>query len=340
MKTRMMLAGVMIVAGATAAEAQCPTAAADACRKATDLLGFMTPQLSTALAGGNPTLGQGGVLGGLGHFSLDIRASAVNGSLPQLNNVNLSTNGAVSSTFTSKTQIIPFPSVDLGLGLWKGMSLGVTHVLGVDAIVTATYIPNINTNANSNGNNGGNSGGDVAFKVNGSNLQLGYGGRLGLLEEGALWPGVSFVYAQRSLPSMSVTGTFSPSTANPNVSGTMALNDFTVKTTVWRVAIAKNLLILNLSAGFGQDKYDASSSIVATVTAPAPVGTQTGTASGPLTMTRTNYFVGAALNLFIFKVEGEYGQVSGGTVPTLLNNFGSDPNGSRSYFTLGLRFGR
>src|SRR5450759_1138572 len=77
MKTRMMLAGVMLVAGATAAEAQCPTAAADACRKATDLLSFMTPQLSTALAGGNPTLGQGGVLGGLGHFSLDIRASAV-----------------------------------------------------------------------------------------------------------------------------------------------------------------------------------------------------------------------------------------------------------------------
>jgi hypothetical protein len=337
MKTRMMLAGVMLVAGATAAEAQCPTAAADACRKATDLLSFMTPQLSTALAGGNPTLGQGGVLGGLGHFSLDIRASAVNGSLPQLNNVDLSTTGARQSTFTSKNQIIPFPSVDLGVGLWKGLSLGVTHILGVDAIVTATYIPNINTSNGSTG--GGSSSGDVAFKVNGSNLQLGYGGRLGLLEEGAFWPGASFVYAQRSLPSMSVTGNFSPSTGS-GVTGTMALNDFTVKTTVWRVAVAKNLLILNLSAGFGQDKYDATSSIVATVTAPAPVGTQTGTASGPLSMTRTNMFVGAALNLFIFKVEGEYGQVSGGSVPTLLNNFGSDPNGSRSYFTLGLRFGR
>ena len=57
-------------------------AAADACPKAVDLLNFMTPQLSTALVGGSPTLGQGGVLGGLGHFSIDIRGSAVNGQLP------------------------------------------------------------------------------------------------------------------------------------------------------------------------------------------------------------------------------------------------------------------
>ncbi|MFI5310598.1 MAG: hypothetical protein ACHQQ3_05160 [Gemmatimonadales bacterium] len=331
MKTRMMVAAVLFVTATPVVGAQCPTAAADACRKSTDLLSFMTPQLSTALAGGNPTLGQGGVLGGFGHFSIDIRASAVSGSLPKLNNVNLGTNGAISSTFTSKDQLIPFPSVDVGVGLWKGLSLGVTHVLGIDAIVTGTYVPTINNSSNSS---------DVNFTVNGSNLQLGYGARIGLLEEGALWPGASFAYAQRSLPSMSLSGSFSPSSASPNVSGTMALNNFKVKTSVWRVTAAKNLLILSLSAGFGQDKYDATSDVVATVTAPAPVGTQTGHASAPVSMTRTNYFVGAALNLFLFKLEGEYGQVSGGTVPTLLNNFGSDPNGSRSYFTLGLRFGR
>ncbi|MFI5310976.1 MAG: hypothetical protein ACHQQ3_07065 [Gemmatimonadales bacterium] len=329
MKTHMMLAGVMLFAGTAAIEAQCPTAAADACRKATDLLSFVTPQLSTAVVGGNPTLGQGGVLGGFGHFSIDIRASGVNGSMPKLDNVNLGTNGAVSSTFTSKNQIIPFPSVDVGLGIWNGLSLGVTHVLGLDAILTGTYVPNMKSSDS----------GDVHFNVNGSNVKLGYGVRVGLLEEGALWPGASFVYAQRSLPSISVNGTFSPPSGG-NVSGTMALNDYAVKTTAWRVTVAKNFLVLNLSAGYGQDKYDASSSITATVTAPAPVGTQTGTVNGNLSMTRTNYFVGAALNVIIFKIEGEYGQASGGSVPTVLNNFGSDPNGSRSYFTLGLRFGR
>jgi hypothetical protein len=333
----MMLAGVMIVAGATAADAQCPSGnVQDACQKATDLLRFMTPQLSTALAGGNPTLGQGGVLGGLGHFSLDIRASGVSGTLPKLDNISppLTAGSARASTFTSNDKIIPFPSLDLGVGLWKGVSLGVTHVGGIDGLVTATIVPDF---ALSRINSGG---GSSALKttLNGSSTQLGFGFRVGLLEEGALWPGASFVWAQRSLPSLSVNGTIPASGLIPasdlNPGGTLALNDFTVKTSVWRITAAKNLLILNISAGFGQDKYDASSTVSATVNGSQPV-----TVSTPFSMTRTNYFVGAAINLFLFKVEGEYGQVSGGTVPTLLNNFGSDPNGSRSYFTLGLRFG-
>jgi hypothetical protein len=45
------------------------------------------------------------------------------------------------------------------------------------------------------------------------------------------------------------------------------------------------------------------------------------------------------MNMLIFKLEAEYGQVKGGTVPSALNNFGTDPAASRSYFTAGLRFG-
>jgi hypothetical protein len=56
-------------------------------------------------------------------------------------------------------------------------------------------------------------------------------------------------------------------------------------------------------------------------------------------MTRTNMFVGAYMNLFIFKLEGEFGQVSGGSLPAAFNSFGADPAKTRSYFTLGLRFG-
>ncbi|HZF73263.1 MAG TPA: hypothetical protein VEZ51_07515, partial [Gemmatimonadaceae bacterium] len=39
-------------------------ASQDACQKAIDLFKYMAPQLGTAIAGGNPTLGQGGNLGG------------------------------------------------------------------------------------------------------------------------------------------------------------------------------------------------------------------------------------------------------------------------------------
>src|SRR3712207_289161 len=48
----------------------------DACQKALDLFRYFNPQLGMLIAGGNATLGQGGVLGGLGRFSLTLRANA------------------------------------------------------------------------------------------------------------------------------------------------------------------------------------------------------------------------------------------------------------------------
>src|SRR5438105_6671296 len=60
----------------------------DACQKAIDLFQFMAPQLSIALTGGNATLGQGSTLGGLGHFSLGLRANVLRGDLPQFDNSN------------------------------------------------------------------------------------------------------------------------------------------------------------------------------------------------------------------------------------------------------------
>ena len=201
MKFRVIMAGFFAAAIAAPMQAQtsqCANGATqDACQKATDLFNFMTPQLSTAIASGNPTLGQGGALGGLGHFSIDLRGSAVNGSLPTLSNVGLSTNGAQHSTFTSKSQLIPMVSADAALGLWRGVSLGVTHVGGVDAIVTMTYLPNI-TSDNSNSSGGSSSSDKTNFKVNNSTA-FGYGVRVGLLEESAVTPGVSVAWVQRNL---------------------------------------------------------------------------------------------------------------------------------------------
>jgi hypothetical protein len=333
MKIRVIVAGFLVAAIAAPAQAQCPTAAADACQKAADLLNYMTPQLSTALASGNPTLGQGGALGGLGHFSIDIRASAVNGSSPNVSNLSLSTSGRQSTTFTNQNQFIPAASVDAGIGLWRGYSLGVTHVGGLDAIVTMTYLPNISSKSNGGNGNGGLSTGDLT--VNGSNEKFGFGFRLGLLEESAVTPGVSFAWVKRDLPTVSFTANVD-STSAINRGGELALNNFSVNTTAWRVTAAKSFLIFGLSAGVGQDKYDASSTINVTVN--GPFG-GTGSQAGSLSMTRTNMFVGAFVNLFIFKLEGEYGQVSGGSAATF-NTFNPVASASRSYFTLGLRFGR
>jgi hypothetical protein len=317
---------VATLGAAAPARAQCPTAVADGCQKAADLLNFMTPQLATAVVGGNPTLGQGGALGGLGHFSIDIRGSVVNGQFPQLNNVGLSLTGAQRSAFTSKQQYIPFASVDAGVGLWRGFSLGVTHVGGIDALVTMTYAPSWNSGPGSS---------QTSITIPGGNEKFGYGVRLGVLEESVITPGVSFAWVQRDLPTLSATGSVQASGSNPG--GTVALNDFTVNTSAWRITAAKSLVAFGFSLGFGQDKYDASTSLTATVAAP---GNPTGTQQVNFSTNRMNYFVGAYVNLLLFKLEAEYGLVKGQTGSAPFNSFGSDPAASRNYFTLGLRFGR
>jgi len=325
--------GKLIVAGALAAlaiapmpaRAQCSGQAADACQKATDLVNFVSPQLAGALAGGNHTLGQGGALGGLGHWALDVRASVVNGAFPKLDGVGFTTTGTPShGTFNAKTQMIPGLVADAAIGLWSGYSLGVTHVGAVDALVSATYLPTLD-------------GGDVSLKTSDGNMKFGYGIRVGLLEESVITPGVAVSYLTRSLPTFSLTGTVQPSGSNPG--GSLQLNNFSLKANGWRLTAGKDLLIFNLNAGIGQDTYKSDATVVATVSGNGINTTSTTTNS--ISMTRTNMFVGLSLNLFIAKFAAEAGQTSGGSLPTLTNSFGgsTDAAKARSYFSAGLRFG-
>ena len=119
--------------------------AQDACQQAYDVYQFMAPQLGLALAGGNATLGQGGVLGGLGHFSVGVRGNVVQRhSSRQVDAVHAaSTNGAQRSTLPTKDQVLGLPTADAAIGIFKGFPLALTNVGGVDALVSATYIPTI-----------------------------------------------------------------------------------------------------------------------------------------------------------------------------------------------------
>src|ERR1700682_4393069 len=112
-------------------------ASQDACQNAIDLFQYMAPQLGAAITGGNATLGQGGSLGGLGHFSAGLRVNALQGSVPQVQNVTPSVNGATSSAYDTKTQILPMPTADLAIGVFKGLPLAITNVGGGDVLVSA-----------------------------------------------------------------------------------------------------------------------------------------------------------------------------------------------------------
>jgi hypothetical protein len=293
----------------------------DACQKAIDLFQYMAPQLATSIAGGNATLGQAGSLGGLGHFSVGLRINAIQGSLPQIQNTTLSVQGEQSTRFDTKTQIFPMPTADLAIGIFKGLPLAITNVGGVDLLVSASYLPEFN-----------NSG--VSVKVPNGSLKLGYGARVGILQESLLVPGVSVSYLRRDLPTVDMS-------ANSG-NDTLYVNNLSLKTTAWRLVASKGLLLFGLAAGIGQDKYESSTDIRAHVAARAvpPVpASNAGPVSLSQNLTRTNVFADLSMNLLLLKLTGEIGQVSGGTINTFNTFSGKQAADSRIYGSVGARFG-
>lgn len=324
---RMIAAGALVACVAGRAHAQCaagnPVEAQDACRKAVDLINYVTPQMATALAGGNATLGQGGTLAGFGHFAIDIRGTGVRGALPKFGDKGFSTTGETATTYESEAQWIPGATVDAAIGIWRGFSLGVTHVGGVDALVSVTYLPNVEE-------------GELTVKTSGGNMKFAYGVRVGLLEEGLLTPGVAVTWLQRELPTVTLSGKAEVGTGVGTAPGDVALRNLSIKTSALRLTASKNLLFLGFIAGIGQDTYKTSAGISATVN--TALGSRTASGTAGYTMTRNNMFISASMNLLLFRLVGEAGQVSGGSLPALKNTFGEPADKSRTYYTLGLRF--
>jgi len=332
MKLRALISFAALSLAATSVQAQvdtqrCPATtntqriAQDACQKAIDLFQYLAPQLGTSIAGGNPTLGQGGNLGGLGHFSVGLRVNVLQGSLPQVQNVTPSVNGAVSTRFDTKTQVLPMPTADLAIGVFKGLPLAITNVGGVDLLVSASYVPEFD-----------NSG--VTVKVPNGSLKLGYGARVGILQESLLVPGIAVSYLVRDLPTLNIAGA--------NGSDSLYVNNLSLKTKAWRVTASKSLIFFGLAAGFGQDKYDASTDVgahVAARTVPPSPAANAGPVSISQNLTRTNVFADASMNLLLLKLTGEIGQVSGGTINTYNTFSGKQAADSRIYGSVGARFG-
>jgi hypothetical protein len=211
------------------------------------------------------------------------------------------------------------PTADLAIGIFKGLPLAITNVGGVDLLVSAAYLPEFN-----------NSG--VSVKVPNGSLKLGYGARVGILQESLLVPGVSVSYLVRDLPTVNIA-------ANSG-SDSLYVNNLSLKTKAWRVTASKSLLFLGLAAGFGQDKYESSTDIRAHVAARALTSAaDAGPVSLAQDLTRTNIFADVSMNLLLLKLTGEIGQVSGGTINTYNTFSGKQAADSRIYGSIGARFG-
>ena len=254
-------------------------------------------------------------------FPLGLRVNAVQGSLPQVQDVTPSVQGAQSTQFDTKTQIIPMPTADLAIGIFKGLPLAITNVGGIDLLLSAAYLPEFDEDG-------------VTVKVPDGSLKIGYGARVGIIQESLLTPGISVSYLQRDLPTVSVAG------ASGNDS--LYVNNLKLKTKAWRVVASKSLLFIGLAAGAGQDKYESSTDIGAHVAArtvpPTPAVNMNPTGISQ-SITRTNVFANLSMNLLLLKLTGEIGQVSGGTINTFNTFSGKQAADSRIYGSVGARFG-
>src|SRR5690606_5315873 len=162
-------------------------------------------------------------------------------------------------------------------------------------------------------------------------FKLGYGARLGILEETYAAPGVSVSYMRRELPTMDIV-------ARPG-DDTLAVSGARVRVDSWRLVAGKRLMALAFAAGVGQDRYDSEASVSAVVN-DGVLRTAMGTAA-PFSqrMTRTNAFANVALHLVVMRLVGEVGRTWGGDAPTFNTFEGTSASESRVYGSVGLRFG-
>lgn len=305
-------------AGACAASSFGGFSGADACTKARDIFAFVMPQVGVALSGGNPVLGEGGTLGGWGKRALSMRVTAVDGRVPS-NAVPIGLLGATSSNLGASRAPVPVPSVDAAVGLFAGVPAGLTNVGGVDVLLGATYLPEVNENGFS-----------VAPQT--SSFAFSYGVRVGALQESSLVPGVSLSYMRRKLPTTSLGYV----AGNDSIS----VRDLAATSNSLRLVASKRVAIFGFAAGVGRDQLVNTAGVEAVVN--ETVLNQQARANVTLTglrneVTRNTAFVNLSLGLGVARVVGEYGWSGAGDADPTTNTFdGRSANEGYRYGSLGI----
>lgn len=295
---------------------------ADACQKGTDLFAFMMPQFSQALTGGGAILGTANTLGGLGKFSFNVRATAVDGRVPNVDNITLSGTGVVASQITTEKAPVPAPVVDVGVGIFKGIPAGLTRVLSLDGVVNVAYLPDVDVE-------------DISVVVpGGKRFKFGYGGRLGVTRDAHMIPALSVSYIKRELPTADISASFEGGTGGTDQ---LSLTGFTVSTEAIRASVSKKLGFIEIGGGAGRDTYDTRLNIGAAVSEAG----STGTASYSFTQksTRDVVYASLAFNFPLLKIAAEVGQASGGDALNTVNTFvDGGQNEARRFASAGIRF--
>jgi hypothetical protein len=317
MRAAQLLAGLFVVALAAPALAQnseCSAYVSNArrvCDAAVDGTRAFHPVVGILVSGGNPTIGSANTLGGLGHASLTLRANAVNLVLPDLGYTGSSTTVPAGDKLFA-----PAPLVEGVLGLYKGMSAGFLSVdfLGSAQLLPTNQIDNLTVEA------GARRVGDIA-------VGLGYGARIGILREMGPLPAVSFSIMRRDVPQI---------TYGDIASGDRFSYAVDLTATNLRLVASKQLMILDLAAGLGWDKYTGD----ATIRFRDPI-TLVAQPDVPIDLNNSRVlgFINAGLSLSVVRLTGELGYQAGKdqNLSTDFEDF--DTTKGKLFAGLGLRVG-
>jgi len=315
----MVLAMIFSAAPLAAQEPQCniplsPDATA-ACNTAVDGVRAFYPLAGMIVSGGNPVLGTGGTLGGLGHVALTARVNAIKAALPD------PTAGNQSPVPSSFDGAVPAPMVEGALGLFKGVGGGLlaVDVLG-SALILPTGIQNLTVDSN-------------ATHISDAALGFGYGARIGVLNGSFPIPSVSVSWMHRTIPRLRY-GTLGPAF------GTGDDFEFTMDLSAdsYRAVAGWKFVLLDLAVGVGVDRYKSKDTNIRFHDDPT-IPTHVRTIVINPTNTRALVFVNGGLSLAVVKLVGEIGLQAGKDQAFATQFSGFDPKAAHVFGGIGIRLG-
>lgn len=280
------------------------------CDAAVDLTRAYHPIAGLLISGGNPLLGGGASMGGLGKFAVALRVNATHVIIPDL------TVGANNTVAQSDALLAPVPLLEGALGLFKGMPNG---MLSLDFLGSAQLVPNEKLVSDIRVDSG-------APRIGPISLGIGYGARLGVLNGLGPLPGVSVSVMRRSIPTVG----FGNLSAGDDLAA-----DLNLHATAVRVVASKRWAVLTLAGGAGWSKYTGDA--VATFRDPATSLVQS--ISLHLDQSRSVIFADAGLDLHFMKIVGEIGHQSGKDQQLITNFQGFDDTKGTTFYSAELRFG-
>jgi hypothetical protein len=254
---------------------------------------------------------------------LSVRANAMRASLPDIDGAGVNYGDAQRSNYVTEAQWAALPVVDAAFGVFKGIPLPLTNVLGVDFLLNVSYLPELEHDP-------------LSLTTPDGSFKFGYGARVGLLQESLVLPGLSLTYMKRDLPRTTLIASWEGGALSG--ADTARLQNFDIGTTSWRLVASKSLLAFSLALGVGQDRYEATADAFYSVNEPLSAPFQGGPVRYAFDVTRTNVFLDLVTNLGLMKLVATVGGVSGGDIPTY-NTFDTEADASRIYGSLGVRVG-